>query len=797
MFKKSIKSLIEILLFGAVLSILFLSLSSGAIIGESESPFEPIIRPNAPILDIYRIYEINDDDIGASEGDDDNIVDAGETIELRLEIENTGDQGVTNVAGNISSLNLFVDIQTSLQTYLDIAAGATGISISYYVVEFDCNFNASDIVSFDLEITTNEGTWYDTFDLTIVGVPDPVFMGHTVYSESNGDLIADNDDIIDPGEDISLHLYVENNGDANFDSVAAYITTNDPYVTVDDGSGYYGIIDGNGGYEYATFGIIISGGCPLLHTIQFNLSHMDSSFKFWNSTFELVVSGFPEYDLVEISLQEHYGDDDSFVDAGETWYATMTIKNIGDALGTDVFVYLNSNDSDVDFYYSDTSRSFGDLYTGFSDTQTGTYDWQFTLSDRVTEGEELAFFVTVVDSSGQPDQIINTTVTVVGVADYNLTAINFVEDDYYDDANGIVEAGDTWSANMTIKNIGAATGYEIIVYLYSTDEYVELYYDDDPSYDFGTMLEGDSKTINSFYSWEFTISDKAKTGQILNFTVVIVDASLREWHFAVSLVVEDGPNTWWGTPEGLAIIIGGPLAFVVFCIAPYFYKQVKAKGGGLGWSESFNIWRDERKNERTRNRKEREKLRKQKREAREARRQEEERERIAQITDNEKKLLEKFESILKMSESVEISFVAKSLAISESQLFEKLIQWQDVLPFKIDGEYIEVKDTDVFSESVREKIAEMSKFYSCNNCGFPIEIHSDICPDCKSNIPKCVVCKLPISLGDAVGSCKHCEAKAHLDHLQEWQKTQGKCPVCMHKLTAREIVQKVTQKKKK
>jgi len=207
MFKKSIKSLIEILLFGAVLSIVFISLSSGAIVGEPESQFEPIIRPNAPTLEIYTIYEINDDNIGSSEGDDDNIVDAGETIELRLEIENIGDQGVTNVAGNISSLDPFVDIQTSIQTYLDIAAGARGISISYYVVEFAFNFNASDIVNFDLEITTNEGTWYDTFDLTIVGVPDPVYMGHTVYSESNGDLIADNDDIIDPGEDISTRSY--------------------------------------------------------------------------------------------------------------------------------------------------------------------------------------------------------------------------------------------------------------------------------------------------------------------------------------------------------------------------------------------------------------------------------------------------------------------------------------------------------------------------------------------------------------------------------------------------------------
>ena len=200
---------------------------------------------------------------------------------------------------------------------------------------------------------------------------------------------------------------------------------------------------------------------------------------------------------------------------------------------------------------------------------------------------------------------------------------------------------------------------------------------------------------------------------------------------------------------------------------------------------------------RNKKRRERDKIREQKQKDKEAQRQQEERERIARINANEKKLLEKFESILKMSESVEIDQVAKSLALKESQLFEKLIQWQDVLPFKIDGEYIEVKDTSGFSESVREKIAEISRFYSCYNCGFPIQLTSDECPDCKSVIPKCAVCKLPINFGDNVGSCPHCDSKAHLAHLQEWQKTQGKCPICMQKLLAKDIKQKIVKKKKK
>ncbi|MHA1126773.1 MAG: hypothetical protein ACTSQX_14200, partial [Candidatus Heimdallarchaeota archaeon] len=74
MFKKSIKSLMVILFLGAILSIVFLTQTTGTITGEQDSPVEPILKPNAPSLEVYAIYEINDDTIGSSDGDDDNLV---------------------------------------------------------------------------------------------------------------------------------------------------------------------------------------------------------------------------------------------------------------------------------------------------------------------------------------------------------------------------------------------------------------------------------------------------------------------------------------------------------------------------------------------------------------------------------------------------------------------------------------------------------------------------------------------------------------------------------------------------
>lgn len=86
---------------------------------------------------------------------------------------------------------------------------------------------------------------------------------------------------------------------------------------------------------------------------------------------------------------------------------------------------------------------------------------------------------------------------------------------------------------------------------------------------------------------------------------------------------------------------------------------------------------------------------------------------------------------------------------------------------------------------------------TCFYCGFPIEKHFKLCPDCGKKVVKCIVCKLPVTFGEEVGKCSLCEAKGHIAHMQEWVKTQGKCPVCLQSLPVEGIVPEELLKKKK
>jgi len=83
-------------------------------------------------------------------------------------------------------------------------------------------------------------------------------------------------------------------------------------------------------------------------------------------------------------------------------------------------------------------------------------------------------------------------------------------------------------------------------------------------------------------------------------------------------------------------------------------------------------------------------------------------------------------------------------------------------------------------------------------CGDPIEKFDEgSCVSCQKVLLRCSVCKLPISFGEEAGYCSLCESPAHIDHLQEWLKTQGKCPKCRQKLPLEGIVPIKTMNGKK
>jgi hypothetical protein len=46
----------------------------------------------------------------------------------------------------------------------------------------------------------------------------------------------------------------------------------------------------------------------------------------------------------------------------------------------------------------------------------------------------------------------------------------------------------------------------------------------------------------------------------------------------------------------------------------------------------------------------------------------------------------------------------------------------------------------------------------------------------------CMICKLPLKSTHTINRCPMCQTLFHADHIFEWLKVKGKCPVCLQNL---------------
>jgi hypothetical protein len=52
----------------------------------------------------------------------------------------------------------------------------------------------------------------------------------------------------------------------------------------------------------------------------------------------------------------------------------------------------------------------------------------------------------------------------------------------------------------------------------------------------------------------------------------------------------------------------------------------------------------------------------------------------------------------------------------------------------------------------------------------------------KEKPSNCMICKLPFKEGQSVSRCPMCKSLFHANHLFEWLKVKGQCPVCRQSL---------------
>ncbi len=212
-----------------------------------------VTAPDGPYI-LMESYEIND-----AAGNNNGMLDYGETVKLTIAIENVGIETANNVDVTIATTDAYTTINDDSENYGDIdpdeiVSIADGFEISVgYDVPDDHN------IMFDFEATDGTEIWTGTF----------VIKAHAPILEFLSYEIAGNG-TVDPGETVDITIFVQNVGSSDAYNVIGDLLSSDPYVTINtDPQSYGNIAPENIGEQ--VFSITADAGTPTGHMASFDV----------------------------------------------------------------------------------------------------------------------------------------------------------------------------------------------------------------------------------------------------------------------------------------------------------------------------------------------------------------------------------------------------------------------------------------------------------------------------------------------------------------------------------------------
>jgi hypothetical protein len=340
-------------------------------------------------------YQVDDDNSGQSSGDGDGNVDFGETIELTMVLENTGDSTAYDVHAILRTSHPEVSVIDSQQTFGDIPAGDTSAGLGPFVFSVSSNVSEGESIPLQLEISADNGAWTDDGLSLVVHAPLLEYSSlqlSEVSGNGNGEA--------DAGEVIDLTVTLKNEGGQG---VEADLSSDDAYVTVTSASSLYpDIPPQDSRSSLSAYRIDIDEECPLGHSASLILNVNASGPYSAVDTFVLVIGKKPILFV-----------DDDGGDSYESYFV-YALDSVG--VGYDVWTYAASGcppDSVLGLYQA-VVWSTGDDYGSLSNPKTLTAVDKQRLTTYLDNGGSLFLSSQDLLLDNNPDEFITDYLHVAG-----------------------------------------------------------------------------------------------------------------------------------------------------------------------------------------------------------------------------------------------------------------------------------------------------------------------------------------------------------------------------------------------
>lgn len=179
-----------------------------------------IIPPTGPYV-VGDSYVIND-----ASGNNNGLMDYGESITLHMTMKNVGVAQANNVSATMTSASEFVTITDGYAFVGNVAPNATVTVNNAFALTVSPNIPDNHSVSFTLTSTNGTDTWVSYISIT--GHAPKLKFKQYVVNDGSGN----GNGLLDPGETAPMVITVENTGSAAAYNVIGSLTSTDPYVSV-------------------------------------------------------------------------------------------------------------------------------------------------------------------------------------------------------------------------------------------------------------------------------------------------------------------------------------------------------------------------------------------------------------------------------------------------------------------------------------------------------------------------------------------------------------------------------------
>jgi hypothetical protein len=269
-------------------------------------------------------------------GNGDGKVSPGETVGMRLELKNYGNDTAYQVSATLHSTgDPYLTLIDSTQNYGNLNPGEALVSPGTYDFSVASNCPGNHVAYFDLAISdAGGGSWQGKVVVTVVA-PDLKFRSYAI-----SDLSGNNNGIPEPGETFDMKVSVENEGGELAREVTGILSTSNPYFSVNDSSaGFASIPFGETGS--GIFGVSVAPDCPLNNFPYFRLQTSTSDGFVFQDSFRLTIGepGFADNMEAGASQWTHGG-------TGDLWHLSNHRSHSGNSSwysGIEGSWYFNDN----------------------------------------------------------------------------------------------------------------------------------------------------------------------------------------------------------------------------------------------------------------------------------------------------------------------------------------------------------------------------------------------------------------------------------------------------------------------